>query len=104
MRCILKTGQVFKIRGGIPISATRASVGGVWPRAKYGSAAPYAGRSLVLSPWYRYCGTYNSPTENKHLVHAMLSLRLRGEMKKTISSASPPPCTRLVEQAEGRDS
>ena len=33
---ILKTGQVFKIRGGIPISAARASVGGVWPRAKYG--------------------------------------------------------------------
>ena len=36
MRCILKTGQVFKIRGGIPISAARASVGGVRPRAKYG--------------------------------------------------------------------
>ena len=54
MRCILKTGQVFKIRGGIPISAARASVGGVWPRAKYGSAALYAGRSLVLSSWYRY--------------------------------------------------
>ena len=41
---------------------------------------------------------------NKHLVHAMLSSRLPGEMKKTIPSASPPPCTRLVEQAEGRDS
>ena len=39
MGCILKTGQVFKIRGGIPTSAARASVGGVWPRAKYGSAA-----------------------------------------------------------------
>ena len=111
MRCILKTGQEFKIRGGIPISAARASVGGVWPRAKYGSAALYAGRSLVLSSWYRYCGTYNSPTDNtglvfanKHLVHVMLSSRLPGEMKKTIPSASPPPCTRLVEQAEGRDS
>ena len=64
MGCILKTGQVFKIRGGIPISAARASVGGVWPRAKYGSAALFAGRSLVLSSWYRYCGTYNSPTDN----------------------------------------
>ena len=67
MRCILKTGQVFKIRGGIPISAARASVGGVWPRAKYGSAALYAGRSLVLSSWYRYCGTYNSPTDAHRL-------------------------------------
>ena len=28
------------------------------------SAALYAGRSLVLSSWYRYCGTYNSPTDN----------------------------------------
>ena len=28
------------------------------------AAALYAGRSLVLSSWYRYCGTYNSPTDN----------------------------------------
>ena len=58
MRCILKTGQVFKIRGGIPISAARASVGGVWPRAKYGSAALYAGRSLVVQVLWHLQLTY----------------------------------------------
>ena len=31
------------------------------------AAALYAGRSLVLSSWYRYCGTYNSPTDNTRL-------------------------------------
>ena len=28
------------------------------------AVALYAGRSLVLSSWYRYCGAYNSPTDN----------------------------------------
>ena len=31
------------------------------------AAALYAGRSLVLSSWYRYCGAYNSPTDNHRL-------------------------------------
>ena len=34
------------------------------------AAALYAGRSLVLSSWYRYCGTYNSPTDNTGLMFA----------------------------------
>ena len=42
---------------------------------------------LVQVLWHRYCGTYNSPTDNTHLVHAMLSSRLPGEMKKRF----PPP-------------
>ena len=28
------------------------------------AAALYVGRSLVLSSWNRYCGTYHSPTDN----------------------------------------
>ena len=31
------------------------------------AAVLYAGRSLVLSSWCRYCGTYNSPTDNTRL-------------------------------------
>ena len=52
------------------------------------AAALYAGRSLVLSSWYRYCGTYNSPTDIKHrlnvheLTSGACSSRLPGEIKK----------------------
>ena len=57
IRCILKTGLVFKISGGIPISAARASVGGVWPRAKYGCCSALCGQKpgvffLVQVLWH----------------------------------------------------
>ena len=74
MRCILKTGQVFKIRGGIPISSARASVGGVWPRAKYGCCSALRwqkpGAFFLVQ---KYCGTYNSPTDNSVLVRELTS-------------------------------
>ena len=51
-----------KIRGGIPIIERRWVESG--RELSTVAAALYAGRSLVLSSWYRYCGTYNSPTDN----------------------------------------
>ena len=54
--------------------------------------------------------TTHLPITHRLNIHELTSgacdaiFKVPGEMKKTIPSASPPPCTRLVEQAEGRDS
>ena len=59
-----QTELVFKIRGGIPICAARALVGGVWPRAKYGCCS--ALRWQKSGPFFlvQFCGTYKSPTDD----------------------------------------
>ena len=65
MRCILKTGLVVKIRGGIPISAARASVGGVWPWAK--CCCCIVSASLVHRPLFGLRALRESPVI--HLRH-----------------------------------
>ena len=52
-----KLGSAFKIRGRIPISAARESVGGVWPRAKYSCCSALRGQKpgpffLVQVLWH----------------------------------------------------